>query len=1013
MCLLSSLLFCSNGAKGQPTFPSTQVDQSYVPASPNVAAFQRYGNNPVALFEGAPAVTLPVYEVKLGSLSLPISLSYNYNGFEPMKDAGWVGLGWNLSVGGAISRIVEGQVDSTRPAGLNYGQYTYADSLTGDNPNLNNFLAEHYDLAPDVFDVELATVSGKFIWCNGKAFQLDYDKKLGISWPSVNSDMTVTSDDGTIYVFGAKEVTTSNIYWYGSLSDSTAYNSAWLLTSVISADKKDTITLNYTTYSWKQAPVNYQNTYVSSDGTQLDLGYDPTLYQVAPTISAQVLTSVTYRNGRVSFLPSTRTDINGTYPSLGEIDVIDSLTGATVRKNVFSYEYFHPGSGNAANQGHLKLKSMTTVNPSNANDTMAYRFSYIHEYGDFPLKATLGIDYWGYYNGNDGNSSLLPSSTSPYYSVTPSSNFGGSNSRDPNFDYGSYAALDTIAYPTGGYTVYQYEQNISFDDVTTSAAPGIRVVTATDYDRYKPTPALQKHYSYVKDDGVTSSGVLLVVPNFGGYNFVTVTDGSTANYNTYKAEANSGDVGGRCPKFYYSKVTETVSSGGETHKTDYYYTGLPTLFQDVRLAERVDYSNDPNTNYFSPVQKIDYGYNVVTDTNFLNGYSYILQETIDHLDRLPIQYSYYFVGDDWTTYWISPSSQTTTQYDVHGNSIATTTTYRFNPSTRNLTTIQQTGSDGQTLVQKMKYPEDYVSGLTGNMVAGRVLNPVIEKETWLKKDASDSSLIDGQITQYDQTLFKPVVTYGLETTSPVPALSNETTSGGKYSSLISSSQYVQKGQIQYDGNGLPSTTAKSSDMNMSFIWDYRHSRPVAEVRNAAQADIGFSSFEADGAGGIQLTNNGTGIIPTDGISGTHCYQINYGLAKTGLDPAKTYVVSLWAKSGTPSYNGYNGSTQVVADNNAWTTGKTINSWTYLEKTMTGVTTINVSGGGGLVDEVRFYPANAQMTTYTYAPLVGMTSQCDVDNRITYYQYDGFGRLNCVKDQDGNILKTVEYHYQGH
>jgi YD repeat-containing protein len=65
----------------------------------------------------------------------------------------------------------------------------------------------------------------------------------------------------------------------------------------------------------------------------------------------------------------------------------------------------------------------------------------------------------------------------------------------------------------------------------------------------------------------------------------------------------------------------------------------------------------------------------------------------------------------------------------------------------------------------------------------------------------------------------------------------------------------------------------------------------------------------------------------------------------------------------------------------------------------------------VIDELRLYPANAQMTTYTYSPLKGMTSNCDVDSRVIYYNYDGLGRLRYTRDQDGNILKTIEYHYQ--
>lgn len=55
--------------------------------------------------------------------------------------------------------------------------------------------------------------------------------------------------------------------------------------------------------------------------------------------------------------------------------------------------------------------------------------------------------------------------------------------------------------------------------------------------------------------------------------------------------------------------------------------------------------------------------------------------------------------------------------------------------------------------------------------------------------------------------------------------------------------------------------------------------------------------------------------------------------------------------------------------------------------------------------------NALITTYTYKPLVGMTSMTDPRGVVTTYEYDSFGRLSKVKDANGKIINSYDYHYQ--
>jgi YD repeat-containing protein len=51
---------------------------------------------------------------------------------------------------------------------------------------------------------------------------------------------------------------------------------------------------------------------------------------------------------------------------------------------------------------------------------------------------------------------------------------------------------------------------------------------------------------------------------------------------------------------------------------------------------------------------------------------------------------------------------------------------------------------------------------------------------------------------------------------------------------------------------------------------------------------------------------------------------------------------------------------------------------------------------------------AQVITYTYSPLYGMTSMTDAAGRTTYYEYDLFGRLKIIRDHNNRIVKKIEY-----
>ncbi|PSL42842.1 hypothetical protein CLV51_11058 [Chitinophaga niastensis] len=85
------------------------------------------------------------------------------------------------------------------------------------------------------------------------------------------------------------------------------------------------------------------------------------------------------------------------------------------------------------------------------------------------------------------------------------------------------------------------------------------------------------------------------------------------------------------------------------------------------------------------------------------------------------------------------------------------------------------------------------------------------------------------------------------------------------------------------------------------------------------------------------------------------------------------------------------------------------NWNYVSKPYTN--NMVLSDGVG-IDEVRVYPVDATITTYTYLPLIGITSETDENGRTVFNEYDPLGRLCFVKDEHKNILKRICYNYAG-
>lgn len=84
-------------------------------------------------------------------------------------------------------------------------------------------------------------------------------------------------------------------------------------------------------------------------------------------------------------------------------------------------------------------------------------------------------------------------------------------------------------------------------------------------------------------------------------------------------------------------------------------------------------------------------------------------------------------------------------------------------------------------------------------------------------------------------------------------------------------------------------------------------------------------------------------------------------------------------------------------------------WKWTSATYTGPTMVLTLGSA--IDDVRIYPTDARMKSFTYNPQYGMTSAIDQNGQTMIYDYDSYGRLLRIRNDKGTVEKQYTYHYK--
>lgn len=167
-------------------YTATQIVGGNNISSPDVEAFQKVNMVPVSNYTGRINLSIPFYEIKVGNISIPISLSYNSSGVKVNDMASNVGLNWSLNAGGVISKITKGIDDFKSP--LLTGTIRYhrpSGILSYVNYPVHIFtLAEHNDVEADVFQATAPGLNTSYIH-ESPYFKVDNLNRVSTELPSV------------------------------------------------------------------------------------------------------------------------------------------------------------------------------------------------------------------------------------------------------------------------------------------------------------------------------------------------------------------------------------------------------------------------------------------------------------------------------------------------------------------------------------------------------------------------------------------------------------------------------------------------------------------------------------------------------------------------------------------------------------------------------------------------------------------------------------------------------------
>jgi hypothetical protein len=1008
-----------------------------IPTSPQAEAFKKYGEYSINYQTGIPDISIPLYEINHYGYKLPLTLSYNPIPLKPGYNYDVFGRGWSLSLRSCISRSIEYAPDESTDFKLDNfataGEPIHLDCPNFDCFKVRNFAHDKYNaVLPDgsSFDFVIDNKNGV------KSFLLSTAKQYKLTCVGEIS-FTITDENGIKYSFEESDYLDQP----GFIS-----NVAWYLTRIDLPNSNQPILLSYG-LQLKNVNFTREPTFSIGSVTNLPEGFNEfntnmgSNTQTHPyakaettdsyyTYKVKLLTSVQYGNNLIVFkyrnhIPWSANEVLE-YTYIEKIDFYENEQ--TLVKNIA----FDITSNETLNDFTSTPMPLGRLNSLSLNGNIPLSPKYSFEYHSSNSMSCNGTDHWGNLNWQANNyncvgnfnlytqeifdANYISGPNRCYLIQCPSrvkylsDTFNGQpfqkiklqnssnlteDERKPMSPEG-HGVLKKLIHPTGGYTEFEFENH--------------EFLTATDLDGdYISNPANR------------------IRSKASGFRIKTLS--------SFTAEGLISDLK------HYRYGSPFVNP---TYPNSIEHTGLGKAVVDPNIYTYSNYSLWNGISYPINIEKmiigIDdrYGPQDWEDPFFENTNCYSQEVSATNFRRLvngrtPVVYpevTVYYGDCLDENYLILPEKtigKTVYKYDISGFDENNIETEFFEPliKTGNTTFYNEKKQRYNKLNEQNDYKWDGI------------------KYSCIKKDIFHYNY--QSIKSYDDYIFiNKYPNYCLGWESPnITVSSFFDYKSNDYCTLSYlrtgiTTLYTQNGDSIkstsiYDYNVTERlTSVNKDDQTTKLKYPDNFSSPIFNKMVEKNMIAPIVSSEVDYKSMTQAGNktifkefqfgDQTLILPAEG------YKLE--IKPSGNEYSLENQILKYTKNGNPmelvtkddvhtcyiwSYDDrYMVASIVDASYNA--TGDIVSGTTTFTKSKIDAITNSTTTESDYLQklaEIRSLLPNTQVSTYTYKPLIGISTMTDTRGVTTYYEYDTFNRLKqtyIIENGEKKILQKNDYHY---